>query len=67
MIAHCFYSAAHISDITGIINHDLQLLTNRARQWLVTLNPLKLRLIHLLLKISISYHNLFVIIFQLDL
>ena len=34
-------AAAHIADIGGIINHDLQLLTNWARQWLVTYNPLK--------------------------
>ena len=36
-----FYSAAHIADIAGIINHDLQLLTNWAKQWLVRFNPLK--------------------------
>ena len=36
-----FYFAAHIADIAGIINHDLQLLTNWAKQWLVTFNPLK--------------------------
>ena len=36
-----FYSAAHIDDIAGIINHDMQLLSNWARQWLVTFNPLK--------------------------
>ena len=36
-----FYAAAHIADIAGIINHDLQLLTSWARQWLVTFNPLK--------------------------
>ena len=42
MIAHFFYTAAHIADIAGIINHDLQLLTNwDATQWLVTLYPLK--------------------------
>ena len=29
------YAAAHIADIAGIINHDLQLLTSWARQWLV--------------------------------
>ena len=37
-----FYSAAHIDDIAGIINHDMQLLLNLARQWLVTFNPLKI-------------------------
>ena len=36
-----FYSAARIDDIAGIINHDIQLLSNWARQWLVTFNPLK--------------------------
>ena len=36
-----FYSAAHIDDKAGIINHDVQLLSNWARQWLVTFNPLK--------------------------
>ena len=35
------YSAAHIADIVGKINHDLQLLTNWTRQWLVTFIPLK--------------------------
>ena len=41
MIVHFFYSAAHIADIAGIINHDLQLLTNWAKQWLVKFNLLK--------------------------
>ena len=36
-----FYAAAFIADIAGIINHDLQLLTSWAKQWLVTFNPLK--------------------------
>ena len=36
-----FYAAAHTVDIADIINHDLQLLTSWARQWLVTFNPLK--------------------------
>ena len=36
-----FYSAAHIDDIAGIINCDMQLLVNWARQWPVTFNPLK--------------------------
>ena len=36
-----FYAAATIADIDGIINHDLQLLSNWAKQWLVTFNPLK--------------------------
>ena len=45
-----FYSAAHIDDKAGIINHDMQLLLNWARQWLVTFNPLKTEAINLLLK-----------------
>ena len=36
-----FYSASHIAEIAGIINHELQLLIHWARQWLVTFNPLK--------------------------
>ena len=36
-----FYAAANIADIAGIFNHGLQLLSNWARQWLVTFNPLK--------------------------
>ena len=50
MIADCFYSAAHIADIAGIINHDLQLLTNWARQWPVTLNQLKTETVSFILK-----------------
>ena len=45
-----FFAAGHIADIAGMINHDLHLLTSWARQWLVTFNPLKLRLSYLLLK-----------------
>ena len=35
-----FYSEAHIDDIASIINLDMQLLSNLARKWLVTFNPL---------------------------
>ena len=45
-----FYSAARIDDIASIINHDMQLLSNWARQWLVTFNPLKPEAVYLLLK-----------------
>ena len=45
-----FYVAAHIADIAGIINHDLQLLTSCTRQWLVTFNPLKTEAVLLTLK-----------------
>ena len=33
-----YYSAAHIDDIAGTINHDMQFLSNWARQRLVTFN-----------------------------
>ena len=36
-----FYFAARIDDIAGIIIHDMRLLSNWARQWLVTFNQLK--------------------------
>ena len=36
-----FYSASSILDIEGIINHDLQLLTAWASQWLIKFNRLK--------------------------
>ena len=36
-----FYDAANIADTAGIINHDLQMMSNWAKQWLVTFNPLK--------------------------
>ena len=54
-----FYAAADIADIAGIINHDLQLLTNWARQWLVTFSPLKTEAVLFTLKNYISFHNLF--------
>ena len=36
-----YYSASSISDIEGIINHDLNLISSWAKQWLVTFNPQK--------------------------
>ena len=36
-----FYAAARLSDIAGIINHDLIMLSNWAIQWLVKFSPLK--------------------------
>ena len=36
-----FCAAARLSDIAGIINHDLIMLSNSAIQWLVKFNPLK--------------------------
>ena len=42
--------AANIADIAGIIKHDLQLLSNWAKQWLVALIPLKTEAVLLTLK-----------------
>ena len=36
-----FYSTSSILDLQGIINHDLQILSACAKQWLVNFNPLK--------------------------
>ena len=38
-----FYSASSLDDIQGLINHDLILLSQWAKQWLVTFNPSKNR------------------------
>ena len=55
-----FYAAANIADIAGIINHDLQLLSNWAKQWLVTFNPLKTEAVLFTLnKIDILPHLIF--------
>ena len=34
-----FYTAAGLADIAGIISHDLIMLSNVAKQWLVKFNP----------------------------
>ena len=62
-----FYFAAHIDDIAGIINHDMHLLSNRARQWLVTFNPLKTEAVLFTLKKINILPQLIFIIFQLIL
>ena len=36
-----YYSESSISDIAGIRNHDLNLISSWAKQWLVTFNPQK--------------------------
>ena len=64
MIAHCFMLKAHIADIAGISNHDLQLLKNWARQWLASFNPLKTETVVFTLKSQVSFCNLFLIIFK---
>ena len=45
-----FYAAARLSDISGIINHDLIMLSNWAIQWLVKFNPLKIEAVLFTLK-----------------
>ncbi|MCG8048002.1 MAG: endonuclease/exonuclease/phosphatase family protein [Candidatus Thiodiazotropha taylori] len=54
-----FYSASSINDIEGIINHDLSILRNWARQWLVTFNPLKTEAVLFTLKPYENTPNLF--------
>ena len=41
MIVLCFFSATNLRDIEGIINHDLALISNWAKKWLVDFNPIK--------------------------
>ena len=41
MIALFLYAAARLTDIAGIINHDLIMLSNWAKQWLDKFNQLK--------------------------
>ena len=53
-----FYSATSIFDIEGIINSDLQVLTNSAKQWLINFNPLKTEAILFTLKQFAKFPNL---------
>ena len=53
-----FYSATNIFDIEGIINSDLRVLTNWAKQWLVNFNPLKTEAILFTLKQFGQFPNL---------
>ena len=45
-----FCSASSIIDLQGIINHDLQILSAWAKQWLISLNALKTEAILFILK-----------------
>ena len=55
-----FNTAANIADIDGNINHYLRLLSNWARQWLVTYNPLKtMTLLFTLEKLEFLPHPIF--------
>ena len=45
-----FYSASSLDDIQGLINHDLILLSQWAKQWLVTFNPSKTEAILFILR-----------------
>ena len=37
-----FVSATNITDLEGILNHDLLIITNWAKQWLIKFNPNKI-------------------------
>ena len=62
-----FYAAACLADIAGIINHDLIMLSNWAKQWLVEFNPLKTKAVLLLLRILRLSPRLFLIISSYNL
>ena len=53
-----FYSASSIHDIEGIINFDLQVLVNWAKQWLINFNPFKTEAILFTLKQLEQFPNL---------
>ena len=53
-----FYSATSILDIEGIINSDLLILSNWAKQWLINFNPLKTEAILFTLKEFANFPNL---------
>ena len=53
-----FSSATSIFDIDGIINSDLQVLTNWAKEWLINFNPLKTEAIIFALKQFANFPNL---------
>ena len=68
-----FYAAANIADIlfylqnAGIINHDLQMMSIWAKQWLLTFNPLKTEAVLFTLKKLDIFHILFLIMLLLTL
>lgn len=53
-----FCSASSIADLEGIINHDLQILSAWAKQWLITFNALKTEAILFTLKQSSNLPNI---------
>lgn len=53
-----FYSASSLADIEGIINYDLCRLSEWAKQWLVTFNPLKTEAVVFTLKHDYTLPNL---------
>ena len=53
-----FYSATSILDIEGIINSDLQILSNWAKQWLINFNALKTEAILFTLREFANFPNL---------
>ena len=53
-----FVSATNIIDLEGILNHDLLIITNWAKQWLIKFNPNKT-------EAMFFFHTAFVNIFQI--
>ena len=53
-----FYSTSSIHDIEGIINFDLQVLVNWAKQWPINFNPSKIEAILFTLKQLEQFPNL---------
>ena len=53
-----FYSASSLTDLQGIINHDLHVLSAWAKQWLITFNQLKTEAILFILKYYTNFPNI---------
>ena len=53
-----FVSATNITDLEGILNHDLLIITKWAKHWLIKFNPNKT-------EAMVFFHTAFVNIFQI--
>ena len=62
-----FCSASSTADLQGIINHDLQILSAWAKQWLISFNALKTEAILFTLKHFNNCPTQFLMVFQLNL
>ena len=54
-----FVSATNINDIEGILNHDMAIITNWAKMWLVKFNPSKTEAILFFILAASSFQILF--------